>query len=1139
METAVSIARGELLAGFSLPDAPSFDEWLFSEREKLHRQILQYLHQLTESYLQNKSYEVALKFAQQQIAQNPLREEAHRNIILLLAILGRKNEAIAHYEKCKTILDEEIGVEPSTETKALLNKIISGEDKYLETPEILETANPPSLPHPIVGRDDDIEKIANHLKSKECRLLSIIGLGGVGKTTLTISAIQNADVQSLFPDGVYFISLGELADADLVGETVAQQIGLTRNTTVDVWIQLKQWTQGKVILIVLDNFEMVIQAGQQLSQWLLDSPHLKLLVTSRESLNIQAENRFILEGLPYPDPKTGFVNLNEHYSATFFVQVARRVKPNFMLTDSNTPAIIEICRLVQGMPLAIEIAASWVRLFDCQDILLELKKNLGFLASTFQDLPKRQQSMEAVFSQSCHLLSMEEQKVLFYLAHFKGGFSQQAIRAIFPENFRSLSLLVDKSLIQVEQPRRFKIHSLLRQFILEQFDFQLTDFKEQYGRYFLNFISSETNKLRDRYAQAIIQEIQNDLENIKQAWHWIIQTPNIVILNNCVQGLGYYFQITGPYSEAIQQFKWAIHQAEKWETTLDNQGLLCQLNLQLSHFYGQSGLFELAIQNAHRAQLLSNGLENQNLLAKAYRLEAEWERSKGNPTQAMRLLIKAKTLYPRHSHSQSSEFAQILNQIGLAYLKQSQYSAALSYFDQALEIFYSLNDWNEISTTLGNLGHCYQQNAAYADALEHLNKGLKIAEETGYKQAQVKHIIGVASVNLEVGELEKAYRLFQKGINLAKPLGYLQGIIRNQVGMATSLIAQGKLDEADRLLCEAKSYALEGELIDLIGLILSKEGIIFAQRGAHTEAIAAYEEAVSYWIQVNNQTELGRTLGNLGTIYLRMGDNELALRFYKRALASVEKSGAKQAIAHILVKIGTVYLNRGDYAESTQYFSNANNYFKKLSHTRGLSLTEGYLGIIFYRQGEFEQARPHYETAIKLCQRLGDELNSAIWNTNLGDIDKELGELDSAMQRHQLAADFFSKRAPSRFLPDVMLKQATIHFEKNEYTECHQLLEKIMELIEQIQDNDMRFESQLLKARLAQGFLKKQEAISSLKDMLQNFSTQNQKAEIYFYLCQLTKEAKDHALAIQLYQELILNKPTYKAQSQLEILLNM
>jgi predicted ATPase/transcriptional regulator with XRE-family HTH domain len=347
----------------------------------------------------------------------------------------------------------------------------------LTTPSVTtRAAHLPVPPTPFFGRSAELDHLQQLLASPECRLLTLVGPGGVGKTRLALAAA--AAQTPHFAHGVYFLSLASLSAASLLAPAIANAIGTTLNGAGEPTVQLLQALEHQQMLLVLDNLEHLLDDVSLLPALLQQTAAIKLLVTSRTPVQVQGEWIFELQGLPVPAlsmpalPTTEKIDASLNrmgqwegdYSAlALFAERARRLVPTFVLSQENQAAVAQICHLVEGMPLALELAAAWVPLLSCAEIAQEIARNLDFLSTNLRDLPARHRSVRATFDYSWQLLSPTERKALGQLAVFQGGFTRQAAQAVgvaLPQ----LARLVEHSLARRTEEGRYTIHELVRQY---------------------------------------------------------------------------------------------------------------------------------------------------------------------------------------------------------------------------------------------------------------------------------------------------------------------------------------------------------------------------------------------------------------------------------------------------------------------------------------------------------------------------------------------------------------------------------------------------------------------------------------------------------------------------------------------------
>ncbi|MEZ4671226.1 MAG: LuxR C-terminal-related transcriptional regulator [Anaerolineae bacterium] len=322
--------------------------------------------------------------------------------------------------------------------------------------------NLPPQPTPFIGRDHELADIARLLADPTCRLLTLVGPGGMGKTRLAIEVARCHEM----PDGAFFVPLQPLTTAEFIVHAIAEAVSIQFFQADDPKQQLLSSLQNKAALLLLDNFEHLLDGVGLLSDMLSTAPGIKLLVTSRERLNLQEEWAFMLDGLSFP--KDAAKDALENYSAVqLFVQRARQARADFSL-NGNTELVATICRQLEGLPLGLELAASWLRAMSCERIAAQIQSSLHFLATPLRNIPERHRSLNAVFEQSWGLLTTAEQDVLMRLSVFRGGFDEEAVEHVADTSLPVLAALVDKSFIRLDNTGRYDLHELLRQFAADK-----------------------------------------------------------------------------------------------------------------------------------------------------------------------------------------------------------------------------------------------------------------------------------------------------------------------------------------------------------------------------------------------------------------------------------------------------------------------------------------------------------------------------------------------------------------------------------------------------------------------------------------------------------------------------------------------
>ncbi|MFL7838983.1 MAG: AfsR/SARP family transcriptional regulator [Candidatus Promineifilaceae bacterium] len=468
LETAATVYGGDLLPG-------NYDDWLILLREKKRQQYLDALGKLVTLFEEDGDVSSALRYSRRLWQQDTLDEQTAVNLMRLLAMNGDRAGVRRVYQLLTTGLDHELGLEPSAATREAFTKFLNSESNPGAAPVPLTPQGwrPRPLPIPVtplIGREKELADIAERLANPDCRLLILAGLSGMGKTRLVLqTAIAQQDV---FADGVAFISLTPNESTHFLAAALAGALQLKLSSAEDDWAQIRNFLSSKEMLLVVDDVDHLIANGrknrfedlqERFVSLLQAAPRLKLLVTSRQRLDLMGEWLYEIQGLALPETAVA-EELTNNSAVQLFLSSARRVDGNFMLTPEDLQPILQICNLVDGMPLGIELAASWVRLLSCAEIVEEIRRNIDFLRTETHNLPQRHRSMRAIFDQSWDLLLPEEKEVLVRLSVFRGAFSRNDAEQKAGASLAALAGLANKSLIHRVDAGQFKLHNLVRQY---------------------------------------------------------------------------------------------------------------------------------------------------------------------------------------------------------------------------------------------------------------------------------------------------------------------------------------------------------------------------------------------------------------------------------------------------------------------------------------------------------------------------------------------------------------------------------------------------------------------------------------------------------------------------------------------------
>ena len=565
LEEAVSLVEAPFMEGFMVSNADGFDDWQFAEREALQRELTETLDRLTFFYAEAEDWTAVTTHARRWLRADRLNEACHRRLMRGLAALGRRSEALRCYEECQRVLDEELGLSPDAATAELADLIRHAEVEPKERPAVPRKTNLPAALTPFVGRTDVITRITGLLAADQARLVTLVGLGGIGKTSLAMQI--GRQLQGELHDGVFFVPLGTADEAEVVASAIAEALGLSssRDKGAHLALELEDYLREREILLILDEVEHIAPIGDLLALLLSAAPRARCLVTSRVPLNVSGETVVSLHGLDHPDEDAPIESLGE-YDAIRLLKVAeRRVDSAATDREPELCAMARVARLLEGFPLGLEMAGAWRGVFSWREIADRIASNLDFLVHTHRDVPARHRNLRAVYEQAWGLLSREERTSLCRLAVFHGGFTIEGAERTTDCSPAVLASLAKRCLIRRVDPERYQVHELLRQFSLENLRVAGGDLEsavERHAMYFIEFVEDSFGRLKGPDQLATLRRVQRDLPNIRVAWLHAAKAGWAELLRRAAHGLFFYFDMRGHFEEGARTFHDAIRHFE-------------------------------------------------------------------------------------------------------------------------------------------------------------------------------------------------------------------------------------------------------------------------------------------------------------------------------------------------------------------------------------------------------------------------------------------------------------------------------------------------------------------------------------------------------------------------------------------------
>ena len=921
METAVSHYQGDLLPSFTC-DSLAFESWLRQERESYHQLAIEAMREVAEAHGQNGRWEQAQTVIRQQLALEPWRESAHRQLMRVLAQMGDRGAALAQFELCRQQLEEELGVEPTATTVTLYEEIKAGEygrlaDNTAITHPAKTLHNLPEQTTSLIGREAELAQIGDLLRMENERLVTLVGSGGMGKTRLALAVAGQQLGSANYPHGVYFVPLASLDDPTQIVSAVADALnfslssdGQPRNNKQQLFDYLGQ----KEMLLVLDNFEHLLVGAGLVSDLLQNAPQVQVVATSRERLYLQEEQVYPLKGLSFPemavDGRALQVEEAEGYTAVqLFRQTASRLHPNFKAQGEELAALIKICRLLDGMPLAVKLAAGWADMMPLTDIVTEIEHSVDFLETEVRNVPARHRSMRAVFDASWQRMSGDEQSVFAQLAVFQGGFTREAGQAVTGASLRLLGRLLNKSLLHYDHAqKRYQIHELLRQYGAERLavdgEWETAVFR-QHSHYYLTRLHQHAADLKSHQQQAALAEIETELGNIRTAWHWAIQQKAFNELSQAMKALRLFYDWKG------------LYQASE-EAAVE---IVAAIPNPISHF-------------------------EQRLLVRALTWQAHVCRAKGENERGRMLLERSRALSHDLSAQGVETRAEQIEQLLLAgqWASDADYKQARKIYEQVYEIAQALDDEWYQAQGLRFWGMAEYILGEYEKAEKRLQHALTLAQKLGDGRLQARILDELSQLAAQLAQFEKAEQYVRRSFTIyqsfADPLSLALGT--GKLGII--LVFAGKFEEPELLLSQSLALFQEMGNERMLAQAHIRLGVAQTYLGWLADAEVSMRQGLALYRQLANQGMMGWALWGLGEVLLASAAYEAAQQTFTESVSLLEQAGQLDKVSWSLgLRSLTAVLHKDSAAH--QYLkqglktgSEAHEYLAVLASVAGTAL---------------------------------------------------------------------------------------------------------------------------------------------------------------------------------------------------------
>lgn len=644
--------------------------------------------------------------------------------------------------------------------------------------------NLPPQPTPFIGREEELAALDALLADPEKRLICIVGPGGMGKTRLALAAAEaQAAHATVFPHGVFFVPLASVQTADQMIPAIAHALKLPLDSgrqdnradplpgdSLTAKDQLLDYLRHKRLLLVLDNFEHVLVGADLVAEILQAAPQVQMIVTSRERLQLLEEQVYPIKGLGLPDWAT-LDEARQSPAVRLFLQAAHRVQPDFALTAADLPDLMRLCRAVGGMPLSLELAASWVDTLSLPDLADEIENSLNLLETEVRNVPERHRSIRAVFAYSWQQLSDNDRAVFAQLAVFRGGFTRTAAQKIANASIRTLANLVNKSLLQYHQQRdRYELHELVRQYAAEKLaedEGVATAVHTRHSQFYCGLVQHRKNQLKAGQTQVALAHIEADQENARAAWEWAVAQGDVTGIDLAVSGLCRFYDMRDRLYDGLAICEAASQRLRQLPESPTSQRVLAKILTWYTRFLGYFG---------------------------------DGDKIKHTFQEITRLLASAE----QAGEDARAEKAFALSTMGKfdAFVEENQ-AGAVAQLEQSLALVRQLGDRYGEFSAQNALGNLARRMGNYHEARHRFEKNLNAARAQHNQREIVRALVQLGWVARDLVDYEEARRLFEECLTLSQTQNNVWGMGRAREALAFLSLFQGDFSGAGQHIEQA------------------------------------------------------------------------------------------------------------------------------------------------------------------------------------------------------------------------------------------------------------------------------------------------------------------------------------------------
>jgi predicted ATPase/DNA-binding SARP family transcriptional activator/catechol 2,3-dioxygenase-like lactoylglutathione lyase family enzyme len=761
-----------------------YEDWITFERERLRNMYFANLSKLIAQSRTKQDHHQAIAYAHDILSHDPLREDTARELMSLCYLVGDRAGALNTYQQFERHLQEELGVPPMPETQALHQAILQNEPLSSVAPQTVAARTaPPDCPHNVpaplnefVGRAIDVAAVQNQLRSgySRTRLLTLTGPAGAGKTRLAleVAACLLPDQVSSFPDGIFVVDLSAIREPDLVLSAIAETMDVKPRHGKPLLEELVSDLRPKHLLLCLDNMEQVLGAGSLIAELLAAAPNLRVLVTSREALRVYGEHEYPVLPLHLPDlddlPPVEV--LADNAAVSLFVARASERKPDFALTEDNAASVAEVCVHLDGLPLAIELAASRVNMLSPAAMLPRMTSRLAFLSAGARDKPERHQTLRGAIDWSYDLLDENEQQLFSSLGVFAGSCALPAIEAVCAPScqgdvFDGLTSLLDKNLIQRvedDDEPRYGLLAMLREYALEQLAQAgtLAAARQHHADYYAELAEQARLALFGPQQATWMAQLSAESDNLRAALTWLLDeaadTARVRTGAKLLRGIYRFMDASGRIDEMRTWCARALARRSCLSLAmqvrmLSNAGWCAQIQ---GDYEAANAFYEDGLALARRTQspeLISLMLHS---LGAAAGRQGDYHRAEATMSEAVAVEREVT------GGEMTPQLAVLLNNLSIAVRHLGDYERSAALLQESLDFKRAQGDQLGIASSLANLAKLALLRQDYAEAESSFRESLELRQTVGNRIGMLYSLSGLAESAMLHGDAVRSARLY-------------------------------------------------------------------------------------------------------------------------------------------------------------------------------------------------------------------------------------------------------------------------------------------------------------------------------------------------------------------------------------------